>query len=116
MMYMRSSDLFLGLPFNIASTALLLMIIARITNMKAKEICINICDCHIYEEHIEQVKEQLILKDEIYKQPKLFITKSLDNIEELTDDEKIKWIEELTYEDFKLEDYKCHKSIKALMK
>jgi len=116
MMYMRSTDLFLGLPFNIASTALLLMIIAKLTNMKAKEICISMCDCHIYEEHIDQVKEQLLLKPMIYKQPEISIIKPLDNIEELTDEEKIKWMEELKFEDFKLNDYRCHKSIKAIMK
>ena len=116
MMYMRSSDLFLGLPFNIASTSLLLMIIAKMTNMKPKEICISVCDCHIYKEHIEQVKEQLLLRNEIYESPMVSIIKPLENVEELTNDEKIKWMEELTYDDFKLDYYICHKAIKAIMK
>jgi len=114
MMYMRSGDLFLGLPFNIASTTLLTLIIAKVMNMKVKNICISICDSHIYEEHISQVKEQLL--NEIYEPPQLYITKELDNINELSIDEKIKWIEELKYEDFKLENYKCHKIIKGIMK
>jgi len=114
MMYMRSSDLFLGLPFNIASTALLAIIIAYVMNMKVRDICISICDCHIYEEHLEQVKEQI--NNEIYDAPQLFINKKIDNIEELTIDEKIKWIEQLRFEDFTLNNYKSHKNIKAIMK
>jgi thymidylate synthase len=59
MMYMRSSDLFLGLPFNIASTALLTHIIAKVSGFKVKDIAISICDCHIYHEHIEPLNIQL---------------------------------------------------------
>ena len=115
MMYMRSSDLFLGLPFNIASTALLTMIIAKVMNMKAKEIVISMCDIHIYEEHLKQVNVQLELKDKIFKQPELKIKKDIDiNITSI--DEKIKWIEELKYEDFELNNYKSHSSLKAIMK
>jgi thymidylate synthase len=115
MMYMRSCDLFLGLPFNIASTALLNMIIAKVMNMKAKEIAISICDIHIYEEHLNQVNVQLDLKDKIFKQPELKIKKEIDiNLNSI--DEKIKWIEELKYEDFELINYNSHGSIKAIMK
>jgi thymidylate synthase len=115
MMYMRSCDLFLGLPFNIASTALLNMIIAKVMNMKAKEIAISICDIHIYEEHLKQVNVQLDLKDKIFKQPELKIKKEIDiNLNSI--DEKIKWIEELKYEDFELINYNSHGSIKAIMK
>jgi thymidylate synthase len=112
MMYMRSADLFLGVPFNIASTALLAMIIGKVMGMKINEICISICDCHIYEEHIEAVKEQ-ITRD-IYKSPVVEIKKDIDK--NLSIDEKIKWIEELKYEDFELSDYMCHPTIKAIMK
>jgi len=112
MMYMRSADLFLGVPFNIASTALLAMIIGKVMGMKINEICISICDCHIYEEHIEAVKEQ-IMRD-IYKSPVVEIKKDIDK--NLSIDEKIKWIEELKYEDFELSDYTCHPTIKAIMK
>jgi thymidylate synthase len=109
---MRSSDLFLGLPFNIASTALFTMIIAYVMNMKVRDICISICDCHIYEEHLEQVKEQL--NNEIYDAPQLSINKEIDNT--LSIDEKIKWIETLEFKDFTLHNYKSHKNIKAIMK
>ena len=112
MMYMRSADLFLGVPFNIASTALLAMIIGKVMGMKINEICISICDCHIYEEHIEAVKEQ-ITRD-IYKSPVVEIKKDIDK--NLSIDEKIKWIEELKFEDFELSDYTCHPTIKAIMK
>ena len=113
MMYMRSSDLFLGLPFNIASTAALTTIIATATGMTVKDICISVCDCHIYEEHLTQVKEQLERKP--YNFPKLII-KNSDNIKNLSIDEKINWIENLKFEDFILTDYNCHSSLKAIMK
>lgn len=112
MMYMRSADLFLGVPFNIASTTLLAMIIAKVMNMKVKEVCVTICDNHIYDEHCEQVKEQLT--KERFEFPQLTITKEIDM--NLSIDEKIKWIEGLTFEDFELKDYKCHSAIKAIMK
>jgi thymidylate synthase len=108
MMYMRSSDLFLGLPFNIASTALLLMIIAKLSGMKAKYIGISICDCHIYEEHIEEVKKQL--ERECYKFPEVKL--EINNLEE----DKIKIIENLKFEDFQLNNYECHEALKGIMK
>jgi thymidylate synthase len=114
MMYMRSADLFLGVPFNIASTALLTMIIAKVMGMKTKDICISICDCHIYDEHLEAVKEQLT--NEIYKSPQIIIKKEIDISNKLSIDEKIKWIEELKFEDFELINYKSNGSIKAIMK
>jgi thymidylate synthase len=114
MMYMRSADLFLGVPFNIASTAILCMIISKVMGMKANEICISICDNHIYEEHLEQVKEQL--NNEIFESPQLIIKKEFDNSKLMSIDEKIKWIEELKYEDFELLNYKSNSTIKAVMK
>jgi len=112
MMYMRSCDLFLGLPFNIASTALFTMIIAKVMNLNAQEIIISICDSHIYEEHIEQVKIQL--NNEIFKQPEVKIIKEINN--DISIDEKINWIENLTYEDFQLINYNSHNKLKAIMK
>jgi len=112
MMYMRSADLFLGVPFNIASTTLLAMIIAKTMGMKVNEICVSICDCHIYYEHFEAVNEQLIR--DIYESPMVEIKKHIDKNSSI--DEKIKWIEELTYEDFELSNYKYHPTIKAVMK
>lgn len=114
MMYMRSSDLFLGLPFNIGSTGLFATIIAKVMGMTVNEIAISICDCHIYEEHLEQVKEQLNRESDIYESPKIFINKQIDI--NISIDEKIKWIEELKFEDFNLENYKYHPTIKAIMK
>jgi len=112
MMYMRSSDLFLGLPFNIASTALFALIIGKVMNMNINEICISICDCHIYEEHIEAVKEQL--NNKVYDMPEIKITKYIDT--NLSINEKIKWIENLTFNDFELINYKSNNIIKAVMK
>jgi thymidylate synthase len=110
---MRSSDLFLGLPFNIASCALLTQIIAHVLHMKSSEICLSLCDAHIYEEHIEQVKKQIDL--EIYESPRVIIEKAAPDIESSVDD-KIKWIESLTYNDFTLIDYKSHDKLPAIMK
>jgi thymidylate synthase len=112
MMYMRSSDLFLGLPFNIASTALLTHIIAKVSGFNVKEIAISICDCHIYEEHLEHLNIQLERMP--YEFPSIHIKKEIDI--NLSTDEKIKWIEELTFEDFELINYNYYPTIKAIMK
>lgn len=113
MMYMRSSDLFLGLPFNIASTALLTHIIAKVSGFKVKDIAISICDCHIYHEHIEPLNIQL---ERIpYEFPSIHIKKEID-INNSSIDEKIKWIEELKFEDFELINYNYYPTIKAIMK
>jgi thymidylate synthase len=110
---MRSSDLFLGLPFNIASTALLTYIIAKVAGFKVKEIAISICDCHIYEEHLEPLNMQM--ERTPYEFPSIHIKKEID-INNLSIDEKIKWIENLTFEDFELINYNCYPTIKAIMK
>jgi dihydrofolate reductase/thymidylate synthase len=110
---LRSSDLFLGLPFNIASCALLTIIIAHVLHINASKICLSICDAHIYIEHIEQVKKQIEL--EIYNPPKVVINKSPPHIDSSIE-EKIEWIEQLSYEDFELINYKSHDRLNALMK
>jgi len=112
MMYMRSSDLFLGLPFNIASTALLTYIIAKVSGLKVREIAISICDAHIYEEHLTQINTQL--ERTPYSFPTINIKKSIDL--NLSIEEKIKWIENLVFEDFELNNYISHPAIKAIMK
>ena len=99
--YNRSSDLFLGLPFNIASSSLMLMIIAELTGLKAGMFHLVLGDCHIYEEHIEAVKAQLTRVP--FKPP----TMSLDFN---TDD-----VNSLSVENFHLRDYESHASIKAPM-
>lgn len=101
MMYQRSGDMFLGIPFNIASTALLTYIVGQLTNKKPNKITIVVGDAHIYENHIDQVKSQL---DRIpYESPKLKINKIYTNIDDYL------------YEDFEIVDYKYHPLIKADM-
>jgi thymidylate synthase len=112
-MTMRSSDLFLGLPFNIASTALLTHIIAKVLYMKPCEISLSLCDAHIYEEHIEKVNIQI--QKEAYEMPSLKIMKEPPSLESSIE-EKLKWIGELDYDDFVLDNYESHESIKAVMK
>ena len=98
--YNRSSDLFLGLPFNIASSALLLHIIAKLTNYKPRMFHLHLGDCHIYESHTEVVKTQL---ERIPKSPPKVSIKDFNSVEELT------------YEHFTLVDYTSYASIKAEM-
>jgi thymidylate synthase len=114
MMTMRSSDLFLGLPFNILSTAILTIIIAKVLHINVSKIKICLADTHIYEEHIEAVNIQL--NREIIEN-----NCTLDIIKEAPDlnselNEKINWINNLNSEDFKLNNYKFHSPIKANMK
>jgi len=112
-MTLRSSDLFLGLPFNIASTALLTQILATVLNIEISEICLSICDAHIYQEHVEQINKQLLLTP--YDLPKLIIKKFAPPVDSSID-EKINWIESLKYEDFELKYYLSHPSLPAIMK
>ena len=112
-MTLRSSDLFLGLPFNIASTALLTQILAHILYIPANEVSLSLCDAHIYEEHIPQVNRQI--DSDAFNLPKVIIKKDAPYIL-ATLDEKIKWIESLTYEDFELSNYKSGVSLSAIMK
>jgi thymidylate synthase len=110
---LRSSDLFLGLPFNIASTALLTHIFAHVLHIPANEISLSICDAHIYEEHTPQVAKQI--DSEMYDLPKVIIKKEAPDIASSID-EKIKWIEELAFEDFELSNYTSGVSLPAVMK
>ena len=112
-MTLRSSDLFLGLPFNIASTALLTQILAHILHIPAHEVCLSICDAHIYDEHKQQVNKQI--DSELYDLPKVIIKKDAPDIKSSID-LKIKWIESLVYEDFELSNYKSGVALSAIMK
>lgn len=114
LMTMRSSDLFLGLPFNIASTAILTTIISKILEINVNEIAISITDAHIYNEHIDAVKEQLN-REIINNNCKLNIKKKCPG-KNAEINEKVKWINDLVYDDFELIDYKFHPTIKAQMK
>jgi len=113
LMNMRSSDLFLGLPFNIASTALLTHILAKVLHTSVGFISIVSVDAHIYSEHIGAVNQQI--QNNILPFPTLEILKEPPNIESSID-EKISWINSLKYEDFSVLNYQSAGSIKAPMK
>jgi thymidylate synthase len=100
-LYQRSCDVFLGVPFNIASYALLIHIIAKICNLKVGEFIHTLGDVHIYKNHFKQVKEQL--KREPFKFCKL----------EFNKDKDFKKISDFKFEDIQIKNYKSHKSIKA---
>tara|TARA_B100000242_G_scaffold293677_1_gene272549 strand:+ start:791 stop:1585 length:795 start_codon:yes stop_codon:yes gene_type:complete len=98
-LYQRSADLFLGVPFNIASYALLTMMIAKITNLQAYEFVHTFGDLHLYANHLEQAKLQL--EREPRPSPRMRI---VGNQREITD---------FKYEDFELSEYNPHPAIKA---
>lgn len=98
-LYQRSADIFLGVPFNIASYALLAEILAKITGYEPGEFIHTFGDVHIYENHIEQAKEQL------QRKPKDFPTVTIDN--------KATSLEVFRPEHITLEGYEPHGSIKA---
>lgn len=100
-MYQRSCDTFLGLPFNIASYALLTMIIAQICNLEVGEFIWSGGDVHLYSNHFEQAKLQISRKDDIREIPKMKINKDK------------KKIEDFTIDDFELINYNPHEAIKA---
>jgi len=100
-MYQRSVDVFLGLPFNIASYALLTYMIAHVCDLKVGELIISTGDTHIYKDHVEQVKEQL--SREPLELPDLWINPD------------IKDIDKFSMEDIDLLDYKSYGTIKANM-
>lgn len=110
---LRSSDLFLGLPFNIASTALLTHIFAHVLHIPAYEISLSICDAHIYEEHTQQVEKQIT--SDSFDLPKVLIKKEAPDVSSSVD-EKMRWIEELAFEDFELSNYISGVSLPAVMK
>jgi thymidylate synthase len=112
LMHMRSSDLFLGLPFNLCSTAVLTHIIGKILNIPVNKISIAITDAHVYEEHIDAVNTQL--KNKICSSPTLSIKKEIPVAS--TIEEKLAWICNLTYEDFEIKEYMSAPAIKAPMK
>lgn len=98
-LYQRSADIFLGLPFNIASYSLLLMIISKITNLKPGVFVHTIGDAHIYINHLNQIKKQL--KRRPKKLPNIIFTRD------------IKSIDDIKFDDFKLENYNPHPPIKG---
>ena len=99
MLYQRSCDMFLGVPFNIASYALLTMMLAQVCNLEPGEFVHTLGDTHIYHNHFEQVKEQL------RREPLPLPTMRLNP--------QVKDITDFKYEDFTLENYECYGAIKA---
>ena len=100
-MYQRSCDMFLGVPFNLASYSLLLHMVAQVTNLEAGDFVHVLGDAHIYHNHFEQVKEQM--KREPLPLPKLWLNPAIKNIDGFK------------MEDIKLENYQFHPPIKAEM-
>jgi thymidylate synthase len=100
-MYQRSADMFLGVPFNIASYALFTHMIAQVCHLDVGELIISFGDAHIYSNHIDQVKEQL--KRKPLDMPTLKLN---SEVEVITD---------FTMEDIELVDYTCHEAITAPM-
>lgn len=98
-LYQRSADAFLGVPFNIASYALLTMMIAQVVGLEPGDFVHTLGDAHIYMNHLEQVETQL--SREVFPLPVMRIN------EERTD------LFEFVYEDFELQNYRCHPAIRA---
>ncbi len=98
-LYQRSSDVFLGLPFNIAQYAMLLYMVAYLVDAEPRELIISIGNAHLYKNHLDQAKEQLQRKPMSF--PKLKIVGNPKNIDDFTID------------NFELSDYESHPHIKA---
>lgn len=100
-LYQRSADIFLGVPFNIASYALLTMMVAQVCNLELGDFVHTLGDAHIYTNHMEQVNEQL--SREILVLPQMHINPNVNDIFSFK------------YEDFTLEGYNPHPAIKGMV-
>ena len=98
-MYQRSADLFLGVPFNIASYALLTRMVAQVVGLQADEFVLTLGDAHLYVNHLEQAREQLSRSPRPFPRMKL--------------NPRVQDLFAFNYEDFTLEGYEPHPAIKA---
>src|SRR5437763_6742152 len=98
-MYQRSADIFLGVPFNIASYSLLTMMVAQVTDLAPGEFIHTFGDAHLYANHLDQAREQLSRKP--FPLPMMKLNPA------------VKDIFSFRYEDFSLENYQAHPHIKA---
>ena len=98
-LYQRSADIFLGVPFNIASYAILTMMVAQVCNLQLGDFVHTLGDAHIYSNHIEQANLQL--------------TRDFRPLPNLKINPNVKSIFDFTIEDFELENYNPHPHIKA---
>jgi thymidylate synthase len=98
-MYQRSADLFLGVPFNIASYSALTLMVAHVTGLKPAEFILTLGDAHLYLNHLEQAREQITRKPRAF--PRLRLNAA------------VRELLEFRYEDFTLENYDPHPAIKA---
>lgn len=98
-LYQRSGDVFLGVPFNIASYALLTHMVAHVTGLGVGDFVHTLGDAHIYQNHVTQVREQLTRKP--FALPKLTFTRQVDSIFNFQ------------YDDIRLDDYQAHPHIKG---
>jgi thymidylate synthase len=103
LLYQRSADIGLGLPFNIASYAVLTYILAKLTNLTPKKLIITIGDAHIYENHMD------ILKEQITRKPFNFPTLTINPDKTYND------VSDFTIDDFIIEDYQYHEMLKMSM-